>query len=687
MGVMKKGRKPFFWLMCSLMVLLTGGVGAVAASASTAAKSTGTIEICKSSANGMAGKSFNFSLNGGAAIPVSGGGCSGPIATPWGENTVTEAASAGTIVSSIQSNHLVSENLSSRSAVVRVHKGSTAGDETVVTFVNAPNKALGLKVCKSASTDLVGQPFTFTENGGAAFSVNAGTVATPNCGPVKKYALGTIVHVRELQNNPNAEVSSIGVSDGRGSNANTAAGTVDATIGSGVTIVTYTNVVPNPIKYGYIEVCKTRGDHYVSGNFVYTITSSIGGFTDTESVPTGSCTGAIRVPAGVVSVAETPRSPYHVKAINVAPGGRLVTKNLSNGTVSVTVPYGDQSTETLVKYKNATTTSQIKICKQLTSSSGALAGQRFWYDVYDANGSHKVKVVAGSCTLDKSKLPVGSLVTITERSVPNVRVVGVTVSPASQDAGSGGDTARLYVSGGTVTIATFTNQAYGTIEVCKLAADPSTATQTFQFSVNNAPAISVPAGQCSAPLSVPAGTATVYESGPSNFHLVGIVAKGPNGDNRLVTGSLDNPATVQVPFGGVENETVAEFTNAVNTGEFKICKVSSEPTLQSTMFHFDYTYTVNGATTTGSANLKPGQCSALSGDIPVVDPNGQPIPVYITEAPTASVQVSNIQVANGTLAGSNYANGTATVYVNRGFTTVTYTNVRTPVNPPANRTF
>ena len=553
-----------------------------------------------------------------------------------------------------------------------------------MTFVNAPNKALGLKVCKSASTDLVGQPFTFTENGGAAFTVNAGTEAAPNCGPVKQYPLGTVVHVAEKQTNPSSFVSSIVVSDNRGSNVNTSAGTVDATIGSGVTIVTYTNhVVTNPPK-GYVEVCKTRGDHYVSGNFVYTITG-VGGFTDTETVPTGHCSGAVQVPAGVVNIAETPRAPYHVQAINVSPAGRLVTRNLANGTVSVNVPVGDQSTETLVKYKNATTTSQIKICKTLTSNSGALAGQRFTFSVYDVNGEHDVKVVAGSCTLDKSQLPVGSLVTITEKGIPNVKVVGVSVAPASQDAGSGGDTARLYVGGGTVTIATFTNEAYGTIEVCKIAADPSTATQTFQFSVNGAPAISVPAGQCSAPLSVPAGTATVYESGPGNFHLVGIVAKGPNGDSRLVTGSLDNPATVQVPFGGVENETVAEFTNAVNTGEFKICKVSSEPTLQNTAFSFSYTYTVNGTTYTGNASLKPGQCSALSGDIPVVDPQGQPIPVYITEAPTPSVQVSNIAVANGTLYDSNYANGTATVYVNRGFTTVTYTNVRTPVNPPGNR--
>jgi hypothetical protein len=36
--------------------------------------------------------------------------------------------------------------------------------------------------------------------------------------------------------------------------------------------------------------------------------------------------------------------------------------------------------------------------------------------------------------------------------------------------------------------------------------------------------------------------------------------------------------------GGVENETVVTFTNAVATGRFKVCKVSSESTLQGVPF-------------------------------------------------------------------------------------------------------
>ena len=95
------------------------------------------------------------------------------------------------------------------------------------------------------------------------------------------------------------------------------------------------------------------------------------------------------------------------------------------------------------------------------------------------------------------------------------------------------------------------------------------------------------------------------------------------------------------------------FTNAVATGRFKICKVSSEPTLQGVPFTFTYSYTVNGATVTGSATLQPGQCSGLSDDIPVVDQNGQPIPVTVTEAAVSQVQVSSITVANGNSVSAN----------------------------------
>src|SRR5690349_18072893 len=111
----------------------------------------GTIEICKQGANGVTGN-FQFRLNGGAAITVPVGGCSGPMAAPAGNNTVTELADPNSQVVDISATpkrKLVSANLDTRTAVVKVVKGSTAAVETVVTFTNgrAPGQ---LKVCKVA---------------------------------------------------------------------------------------------------------------------------------------------------------------------------------------------------------------------------------------------------------------------------------------------------------------------------------------------------------------------------------------------------------------------------------------------------------------------------------------------------------------------------------------------------------
>ena len=252
----------------------------------------------------------------------------------------------------------------------------------------------------------------------------------------------------------------------------------------------------------------------------------------------------------------------------------------------------------------------------------------------------------------------------------------MSVSPAVNDAGSFAPTANLTIGTG-ITTATFTNMAFGTVEVCKAAADPSTATQTFQFSVNGGAPISVHAGQCSLPIAVPAGTATVAEAGKANFHLVSVTATGPTGDNRS---PVTNPVTVSTPFGGVENETVVTFTNAVNTGQFKICKVSSEPTLQGVTFHFTYSYTAYGNTVTGTAAMTPGSCSGISVTVPLVDSTGLPVAIKVTEKATPTVAVSNIAIDNGTIVSQNLAGGTATFNVNQGITIVTYTNVRTPVN-------
>jgi hypothetical protein len=643
---------------------------------------TGTLEICKQGANGVSG-TFQFRVNGGSPVSVPTGRCSGPLTVTAGNVTVTEVADPSSQVVAIAATpkrKLVSSDLDSRTAVVKVARGSTAADETVVTFTNGRD-AGQLKVCKIAgSPDLLGDAFSFRINGGSAFSINAGSAPGGNCSALSSFAVGTNVTVSELPT-AGTHISSITVSDGRGSgNINT--GNTNVTIGSGVTIVTYTNVVNQPPQQGFIEVCKEASDAFTSGSFHFTIVDASGASIGRD-VRVGQCSDPIQVAAGNATVTESANGTSLVSAIEVTPADREVDSNLINRTVTVEVPQSaDSSDETLVTFFNRQQTGQFKVCKTLAANAGALAGSTFVFDV-SAPGTGvggAFSVVAGdagttACRVFPTALPIGAQVSVTERSVPNVRVTGVSVSPAGRDNGSSGSTAAFTIGSG-ITTATFTNQALATLEVCKNAADASTAGQTFQFSVNGGAPINVRAGQCSPAMQVPAGTATVRELAKTNFSLVSVSAN----DSRLLSGPTANPATVAVPFGGVANETVVTFTNRVNTGQFKLCKQSPEPTLQTTSFSFNYSYTVNGTTFVGSASLRPGECSALSLDIPVVDASGNPITVNVSEGFAPTVQVSDISLdGSGTLTARDLNAQTASFTIGQGVSTLTYTNVRTPI--------
>ncbi len=689
-----RGWKSRSWVAASLSVVLFGAIGVPAlAAAKTSMKPranatpavTGTLEVCKSDSNGMAGRAFRFSVNGAAPISVAGGACSGPLAVTAGNATVTEAATNDTKVAGIRSNHLISKNDATGTAVIAVKAGSTPANESVVTFFNGRLPVLGLKICKAAdplSLGLVGDLFSFTENGGPAFSVAAGTVAAPTCGPVTKYPLDTSVDIAELATTM-THASAITVSDGRGTNVNLKQGTVTATVGAGTTVVTYTNAVNPLVQTGFISVCKeARGPFVGSGPFRFTITAPK--FQSRQSVVVHQCSAGVEVPAGPVTVTEAASTHSVVSSIAADPASRLTSKNKDNRTATIQVPVGDSSTATKVTFTNQALTAQVKVCKALTANSGALQGQPFAFKLTSSVLARPQTdtVIAGpagttACVLHKTNLPLGATVAITEVAQANVTTVGVSVSPANRDAGSVAPTATLKVGTG-VTTATFTNEAFGTLELCKVAQDPSTASQTFQFTVNGGAPISVQAGHCSPAIAVPAGSATVAEVAKPNFQLVGVTAVGAQSENRLTSGPTANPAVVSVPFGGVANETVVSFTNAVVTGQLKICKVSSEPTLQGVTFNFTYSYSVNGVVTNGTAALTPGSCSGLSADIPVVDPAGNPIPISVAEQPQSSALVSNIAVANGTLSNSSPLTGTATVTVNQGVTAVTFTNVRSP---------
>jgi predicted cupin superfamily sugar epimerase len=460
-----------------------------------------------------------------------------------------------------------------------------------------------------------------------------------------------------------------------------------ATVGvakSAQTRVTFANTpnsnpTPPPPGTGYIEVCKFAADNFVTG----TVNISINDGTSTinQTLPVGECTGPTLVDAGHVTVTETAPAPYYLSRVTTNPTNALVSVSGSTVVVNV-VQSPDSSNETRVNLYNATNMGNFKICKIVTSNSGALTSSpnnSFVFDPsYQLAGSNTwttlpkvtVQVISTGtayCVLDQYALPLGTLVKVTEEGTNNVQLLGVSVQPASQDAGSTSSQAMFKIGpnpGGVVT-ATFTNEAFGTIEICKLIDDstwnPSWRAGTgnpnssyngtpFQFSINGAPSITVLAGECSGPIAVPAGTATVQETVAPNFNFEKFIAVGPDQSSRIASGSssTSNPITVNVPFGGVGNETLVTALNTVQTGQIKVCKINNGPSVGAYAFNFTTTWTSNGTNYTKTDSLRPMQagtagevCSSLSNPIPVIQPGGQATTFTTTEGKSPYVHDAN----------------------------------------------
>lgn len=453
-------------------------------------------------------------------------------------------------------------------------------------------------------------------------------------------------------------------------------------------------------KTGGIEVCKYAGDSQVQGTFNFKLTGA-GGFSHSLSVPVGSCSGDISAPVGQVTVTETAQAPFFVAAITASPASDLVSANLAGGSGVFTVVGGQNTT---ANFWNKTNDGSVKVCKTLTATSGALVGMPFEFIVSDSAVAGTVTLTADAtangaqqiCTPDPVGYPLGSTVTITEVGQPNVQLVRTSISPRSQNAGSTSTVAVLKVGPvtGSVTAATFTNQALGWVEVCKNAADPSTGTQSFPFTVNGGSVFTVHAGQCSQPFQVPTGTASINEiQANPNFFLANVSTKGvtdPTG-SRLLSGPTTDPATVKVVFGGVGNETVATFTDAVRMGDFKICKAQTSPdaNLQGSTATFDFTYTVNNVTHSGTVSLivplTGATCSGLYGPIPVVNADGSAVTVSVTEEATNDPTVDLADVlyqGNGNVISSPElpsALPATLVFSNgAGMNVATFTDGRTP---------
>jgi hypothetical protein len=628
----ERWRRGAAWLApLTLIAAGVAGVGAAtAASAST--HSTGRLQVCQSGRHGMAGRTGTFTVKGRDGYsktqnlkPVGHGlACGSVLRVAKGNYSVSQSAKSGVKVLNIKVSPTASAKIRNigagmaKAAVTRSHR-------TRVTFVNKVKAVVAPAPSPSP-----------TETETATPTPTPTVTITPTTSPTS-----------------------------------TAVPTPTPTI---------TSTDPGT---GYIEVCKYSGDRHDSwvedgqptGGFSITIND--GSFSATQPVPVGQCTGPIQVPAGTATVSEAPVFPFALTSVTTNPATDLVAANLAGGSAQVTVvASADSSTETKVNLFNSTRTAQFKICKTLTANSGDLvaAGDStfdfsstvtFAGDTWDLRDIDVTvpSLQQQACVVYPYPLPLGSQVSVTEDqgdSPQNTVLTGVSVQPASQDNGSSLAlaTAKLIIgpNDGGFTAAEFTDLADGTIEICKQIDDSQWLTREykgggepqglevredgspydgtpFSFSVNGGSPITVDAGECSGPIIVPAGTATVSEVAQDNFNLEGFTAVGPDGTSRLVSGS--NPITVNVPWGGeslqgIGNETLVTATNRVDVGRIKVCKVLDVGVPVGKTFDFDTT--VDSGTTSDawfgfSSELTPtadgaaGEvCSGLSSYIPVVQP-------------------------------------------------------------------
>ena len=462
---------------------------------------------------------------------------------------------------------------------------------------------------------------------------------------------------------------------------------------------------------GTIEICKFAYGFYVPGSgtswpFTYT-----GGST---SVPMGECTSPLTVDAGTVTIAEGDVHPYVVSAVTVFPPYALAATTLgtygapgtSSGGATVTVSAG-QDVE--VNVWNQVLYSAFKLCKVLANNQGSLAGSTFNYSYtwtltppaavlgatpIMSGGSASVTAVAnpGSVCTPGIQAPAGAVITAWETgNIPDVSVSNVAIFPAGYNAGSGSGTAVFSVpTDGSVSTATFTNEPLGYVEVCKYFEETPwgganyNANRTATFSVNGGPSFLVAGGACSAPIQVPAGTATVSESIGNGFYLYNVSTFSATDvfGTRLLSGATVNPASVVVPYGGVGNETVVTFTNVVEPTQFKICKqeTSADANLSGGTFSFGYSFSVDGRGTSGAVSLTIAPvsaanptglvCSGLIWGPPAIDPSGAAIPVAIWETPTSlpGVQLDSVTYqGNGSLKTDPTNGGLDPVQVSQGY--------------------
>ena len=355
----------------------------------------------------------------------------------------------------------------------------------------------------------------------------------------------------------------------------------------------------------------------------------------------------------------------------------------------------------------------IEVCK--AANPALIDGFRF--NIVDANGTQTVTIAIGTCT---QPIPVVSgIVTVTElgalTGLTNTGAISTTpttefLSATSTAVGPTGPlgTTNGFVrvvnvpaspngSSGVVTVTYNNTLVTGWVEVCKQIVAGSGLTGSWSFTIVGgngfATTVSVPAGNCSQPIQVPAGKVVVREVGDASEAVTAITATRTAALINVVLGPLAGPApdldtatvVAAVVAGDVSTQTLVTFTN--NSVRLKLCKYVDQGLTNLGPYTFTFpTVTGNpgpvGPIATESITAGIGAANAVC---KVIGTFRAGTTVTIVEGIVAGTKVGSITVNpainayNGgptIVPGSlSLANRTVTVVLGKGETVVTYQDV------------
>ncbi len=411
-------------------------------------------------------------------------------------------------------------------------------------------------------------------------------------------------------------------------------------------------------------MCKDAlgGDAFVTGQFDFTVSPPDGNDFDVSTFP-GQCTAPLQVAAGIVRVTEHARANITLVDAYPDPVDRFVDSNLINGTLDVEVPVSSSATdETQVHFVNSRNRSQLKLCKQLGANSSALSGQTFMFTVTSPGIATAMPSVSAPGCVIVGSYPVGSTVTVTENLNHNPGQPGEFIDTTGEG--------TYTIVAGTTNEVDITNTARGLLEVCKarvayfdtprivdgVPQGPSGPQPSFRFRVDGGAIFLVQAGACVKKTVTP-GQHSVTELAESDYALVSIDVNPP----ANIVGAPDLPnrsVTVNVPFAGNGGgETAVTFTNAVKTGQFKICKhvpLGSADPLATTPFSYSvYVQNNTGGASFTMSTIGPitasGGCSNFTAFFPILNQNGTKKVIGIQEQgnPSTTWDVTDISLSQG----------------------------------------